>query len=133
MTGRLYVVAVTGGRRVDNREAVWAALDVLDALRPITKLIHGGASGADALAASWAGARKVPIQAFEARWGSEGRAAGPLRNARMLSEGRPDLVLAFPGGRGTADMVAKSKAAGVPVIEVCADVRQMVAGIHSND
>jgi hypothetical protein len=33
----------------------------------------------------------------------EGRAArGAIRNERMLREGRPDLVIAFPSGRGTS-------------------------------
>ena len=38
--------------------------------------------------------------------------------ARMLEEGRPDLVIAFPGGRGTADLVARARRAGVEVMEV---------------
>ena len=44
--------------------------------------------------------------------------AGPRRNARMLAEGKPDLVVAFPGGRGTADMVSKARAAKVEVMEI---------------
>lgn len=32
--------------------------------------------------------------------------------------GKPDLVVAFPGGRGTADMVQRARAAGVEVLEV---------------
>jgi phosphoribosylformylglycinamidine (FGAM) synthase-like amidotransferase family enzyme len=36
----------------------------------------------------------------------------------MLDESMPHLVIAFPGGRGTADMVKRSKAAGVHVLEV---------------
>lgn len=47
-----------------------------------------------------------------------GRAAGPIRHQRMLDEGMPDLVLALPGGRGTADMVRHATLAGVEVIEV---------------
>jgi hypothetical protein len=35
----------------------------------------------------------------------------------MLEYG-PDLVVAFPGGRGTADMVRRAKAAGCEVLEV---------------
>lgn len=33
---------------------------------------------------------------------------------------RPDLVVAFPGGRGTADMVRRATAAGIEVIRVSA-------------
>jgi hypothetical protein len=36
----------------------------------------------------------------------------------MLDEGKPDLVIAFPGGRGTADMVKKARRAGVEVVEI---------------
>jgi hypothetical protein len=34
----------------------------------------------------------------------------------MLNEGKPDLVVAFPGGRGTADMVKRARAAGIELI-----------------
>jgi hypothetical protein len=34
----------------------------------------------------------------------------------MLDEGKPDLVVACPGGRGTADMVRRTKAAGIELI-----------------
>jgi hypothetical protein len=44
--------------------------------------------------------------------------AGPLRNYQMLEEGKPDLVVAFPGGGGTKDMVRRAVKAGVSVHEV---------------
>jgi hypothetical protein len=47
-----------------------------------------------------------------------GKGAGPRRNKQMIEEGNPDLVIAFPGGRGTADMINRARAAGVRVIEV---------------
>ncbi len=36
----------------------------------------------------------------------------------MIDEGKPDLVIAFPGRRGTADMKARALKAGIAVIEV---------------
>jgi hypothetical protein len=36
----------------------------------------------------------------------------------MLEEGKPDLVVAFPGGRGTANMVKQVRGTGVNVLEV---------------
>lgn len=36
----------------------------------------------------------------------------------MLQEGKPDLVVAFPGGRGTAHMTRIAQEAGVPVVVV---------------
>ena len=55
-------------------------------------------------------ANGVVVEEFKADWDKFGRAAGPIRNAQMLREGKPDLVVAFPGGRGTANMVAQAKA-----------------------
>jgi hypothetical protein len=52
-----------------------------------------------------------------ADWKRFGRAAGPMRNERMLKEGRPDLVIAFPGRTGTAGMKALAREAGVMIIE----------------
>lgn len=106
------------GKTAPERFVLRDVLDLWHQRRPITTLIHGAARGADTLAGEWAEAKGVGVHAFPvhpAQWEAQGKAAGHLRNARMLAEGRPDAVLAFPGGRGTADMVAKARAAGVPV------------------
>lgn len=84
----------------------------------VTFIIEGGALGADNLARNWALRNDVPFRTYHADWKTHGRAAGPIRNQRMLDEGKPDLVVAFPGGRGTADMVRRAKAALIPVHEV---------------
>lgn len=83
-------------------------------------IIHGDCrTGADRMADDWAVVHWCAnIMAFPADWKVYGRAAGPIRNQRMLDEGRPDLVIAFPGGRGTADMIRRAKAAGVEVREI---------------
>lgn len=82
---------------------------------PITAIIHGGASGADTMAHRWAGMIAKPVDVYPASWCKHGRAAGPIRNQQMIDDGKPDLVIAFPGGKGTADMVRKAEAAGIPV------------------
>lgn len=82
------------------------------------EIISGGAKGADSLAIEYAKAFSLPLQVFEADWENQGSFAGPARNKRMLDEGKPDIVIAFPGGRGTADMVRKARKAGVEVIEI---------------
>jgi hypothetical protein len=112
-------VLVCGGRDFTD----WALLkDTLDGLEPMqaSVIIHGAARGADTLASCWGKLRKVPVWAFQADWEKHGHAAGPFRNAQMIAEGLPDLVVAFPGGRGTADMVRQARGAGVRVIEVAA-------------
>lgn len=110
-------VLVCGGRDFRSPAQVHAALDRLHAETPITELIQGGAPGADAYAREWA-CRHPEIRRYvcHAEWNKHGLAAGPLRNAKMLTWG-PDLVVAFPGGAGTADMVRRAERAGVRVFK----------------
>ncbi len=120
-------VLICGGRDL-NPDLVWdwleanATEECADALGRaqhvrITHVIQGGATGADTGAAHWALSSGIPQSCFTADWDRYGRQAGPLRNTRMLAEGQPDAVIAFPGGAGTADMVRKARAAGLPVVE----------------
>lgn len=81
-------------------------------------IISGAARGADTYAIDWAVVNWVPFEEYKADWDTHGKKAGILRNIQMLEEGKPDVVIAFPGGRGTAHMVSISKNAGVEVIEV---------------
>lgn len=116
-------VLVCGGRDFSDRAAVARVLrpykpeniisDVSDCI-----LIVGGAPGADTLAEEWADVYGVRKRVFLADWNTHGRAAGPIRNQRMIDEGKPDLVVAFPGGRGTDDMVKRAEKAGIPVMRV---------------
>lgn len=114
-------VLVCGGRHFDDRILVsrtLAPFKPVTALAPSVHLIiHGAAPGADTLADEWANVFGVPSLAFPARWRQHGKAAGPIRNQRMIDEGKPDVVIAFPGGSGTADMVRRARAAGITVIE----------------
>lgn len=115
---RLMRVLVCGGRDYANKPWLFTAMMTLNMKRgPFTEVIHGGAGGADSMAGEWAREHSVRIRVFLADWTRYGKRAGPIRNQQMLDE-RPDLVVAFPGGRGTADMVRRARAAGVEVIEV---------------
>ena len=107
-------VLVCGGRDYADRDRVFAELD---ALQPIRMVIHGNARGADALAHEWCLSRRVQAAPCPAKWSKYGKRAGPMRNEAMLGHS-PDLVLAFPGGRGTADMVSRARKAGVRVVEI---------------
>ena len=96
-------LVVTGGRDYNDRAFVWA---VLDELKP-TKIATGCCpTGADKHARDWAIERDVPYEDYPAKWirfGRFFRGAGPERNRFMLDDFKPDAVLAFPGGSGTAD------------------------------
>jgi hypothetical protein len=104
---------VCGGRGYADRDAVFAVLDRVHGERGVRGIIEGGATGADALARAWAAERGVRCVTVPADW-TLGRRAGPLRNATMVAM-RPDGVVAFPGGRGTADCCAQARAAGIKV------------------
>lgn len=111
-------VLVCGGRGYKDVSRVFNTLFDLHRSTPIACLIEGGALGADEWAAVWADNVGVERQKFKADWAALGKAAGPLRNQRMIDEGKPDLVVAFPGGRGTADMVRRARKANIPIREV---------------
>lgn len=81
-------------------------------------IITGAARGADRFGGDWAAIEHCLLEEFPAAWEHHGRAAGPIRNRQMLKEGKPDLVIAFPGGNGTANMVKQARQAGVEVIEI---------------
>lgn len=111
------VVLVTGGRKYRDRHVIYNALDDVDKHRGIVEIVVGDATGADTIARLWAAEWGCPISVFRADWGKYGKAAGPIRNQRMLDEKKPDLCLAFPtkDGVGTWDMVNRATAAKVEV------------------
>ena len=108
-------VIVCGGRDFDDRDGLFRVLDRVHSDSPINILWHGNARGADTLAGQWARSRGVQCAPTPAQWKKHGKAAGPKRNQAMLGQGI-GRVVAFPGGRGTADMVARARKAGVRVI-----------------
>jgi hypothetical protein len=104
-------VLVCGGRDYSDSEYLFQALD---AVNP-DEICHGGARGADELAGAWAKSRSIKCKVFHADWAKHGKGAGPIRNKQMLVEFKPDCVIAFPGGRGTANMISQAQKAGIPV------------------
>jgi predicted Rossmann-fold nucleotide-binding protein len=111
-------VLVCGGRDWVDAELVESALNSLHAARgPFSCLITGAARGVDRIAGRWARQNGILEWDFLPEWHRAGTPDGALRNQRMIAEGAPDLVIAFPGGLGTADMVERAKAAEIEVIE----------------
>lgn len=135
------IILVCGGRKFNDYVFLASAMNrILDdrkvgvAHDSWPTIIHGGAGGADRLADRWACNHYYPIKEFAADWADTSHpgavirtskngvpydvTAGFRRNQQMLDEGRPDLVVAFPGGSGTADMVRRARAANVEVKEI---------------
>lgn len=112
-------VLVCGGRTYSNVTRVWEVLCSIEfGQGPIHLIIHGDAKGADTLAKRWAMTFGVQNAAYPAQWHLYDKAAGAIRNKQMAVEGQPDLVVAFPGGRGTADMVRQARRHGIEVMEI---------------
>jgi hypothetical protein len=89
-------------------------------------VVQGGAPGADLIARQYCEQRGVRCVEVPALWHAHGRSAGPRRNEDMLSiavtlaenlysDKMSVGVIAFPGGKGTENMVALAEKAGVPV------------------
>ncbi len=110
---------ICGGRDFTDKEMFNSAMSDLVHLRGMPSVVvQGGAKGADTLARSWAQQHALKIVTEKAKWNVFGNSAGPIRNQVMLDKYSPDFVIAFPGGRGTADMVRRSREAGIDVAEI---------------
>lgn len=97
--------------------------EVMEEIKPFLDMdnlciIHGGAKGADSLAGRWANQRGIPTVCMEANWQYYDKQAGMIRNEWMIKYCNPDLVIAFPGGRGTAGMCSLAKKYNVDLYEV---------------
>lgn len=83
-------------------------------------IIEGEARGADIIARNEAIKMGFIIERFPAQWEKYGRAAGSIRNRQMLTEGKPDFVLAFhnniKNSRGTKDMLRQAEGVGVQTL-----------------
>lgn len=104
---------IYGGRGFNNPEVIFPALDAALFRFGITEICHGDGPGprrgqlsCDKVAGEWGNARGLKVEKFPADW-SLGRRAGPIRNSVMLKSYEPHIGLGFPGGSGSADMMAK--------------------------
>lgn len=112
-------VLVTGSRDWRDAQAIARALidaeDRLGGYPDSMTLVHGGARGADSIAADVAGQGGWEIEAHPADWDLYGKSAGFRRNAEMVRLGA-DICLAFirANSRGASHTAALAKAAGIP-------------------
>lgn len=106
---------ISGGRDYYFTDSDRQYLDDLHARHPITEVVSGGSHGADWEGEVWANAKGIPVNVFAGDW-SKGKAAGPIRNGQMAEYA--DMLVAFPGDKGTANMVKQAKERGLIVWEV---------------
>ena len=117
------VIVAAGGR-----DLVWPQERIAEDLlqcsggRPVHLLLHGGACGADRAIGRAAQQHGWRVQSLAADWRRYGRAAGPTRNRLLLEQALLEaeahtspstsasvLVIAFPGGVGTASLVSQAR------------------------
>ncbi len=89
-------------------------------------VISGGAKGVDSAAIDWAVVNWCISAVYEADWDKHKKAAGPIRNQLIIDSEVPKVngiyqnkniyLIAFPGGKGTEDMVRRGMKAGLTVI-----------------
>ena len=110
-------ILVCGGRRYDDNLHVFRVLNMIHEDNPITCVVHGAATGADSLGQAWAIHEGIEEKPYPADWDKWGFAAGPIRNSFMLKD-NPDieLVVVFPGHKGTNDMRTKAERADIQTI-----------------
>ncbi|MCA3109873.1 MAG: hypothetical protein ING91_19280 [Rhodocyclaceae bacterium] len=80
----------------------------------ITTVLCGCSSGVDQWGAALARESGLPVEFFPADWDQFGKAAGPIRNRKMLR--RAQALIAVWDGRspGTLDMITAARKAGIP-------------------
>lgn len=121
-------VVVCGGRDYDSPAHVWHDLNILHEQYKFTDLMQGGARGVDKFAKEWAATKpEIKRHVCRAQWDRYGNAAGPMRNARMM-EWEPDFVIAFPGGKGTANLVKQAHDSGYKLFR-----RELVCHVYSKE
>ncbi|MGN8118488.1 SLOG family protein [Labrys sp. 22185] len=115
--GKPRTVLVCGDDETIDEQRVFAILDRLLADEGEFRIVHAGKRGADLLATKWAVAHRVRSIVERASWLRYGTSAGPLRNEHMLNFYEPFVVIAFPGGKDCADLVARARRSGVRIVE----------------
>lgn len=113
------VILICGGRDIDERIA-YSSIDFNIGLHNIqpSLIITGGCKGVDSAAEKWALDNGVPVKVFVPKWREYGKLAGPLRNKQMLHEGKPSIVLAIGGGKGTQNTIKQAHEIGIEIIHL---------------
>jgi hypothetical protein len=111
------VIVVTGSRNFSDESFVFSVLRKID----FETMYVGDASGVDYIAAKFARENNRNLVVFSANWKEFGRSAGPKRNLEMLKAAKDknneDLaLLAFPGGKGTANCISLARKLGLKIL-----------------
>ena len=127
-------VLVCGGRNYNDYNRVKSVLNERHRTNQISVIISGMARGADLLGVQWANENNIDVDPYPADWDDLTQPdalivvrrngtrydlrAGFRRNQKMIDMGKPNIVIAFPGGSGTKDMMKRADLANIRVIVI---------------
>lgn len=114
------ILIVTGGRDYTPTHPQLHSLKLMMEARGVTELFHGDARGVDTVVAKMVASSLPHITIIAFPYDSNlGRSGGPIRNSQMAqtAKGKTAVCVAFPGGKGTADMVTKAQRAGIEIVD----------------
>lgn len=111
------ILWVAGGRDYQNAPRIHYVLDKYHERHGIRLIVTGAATGADMIAEGWARKKGIPYHGRPAKW-ELGLSAGPKRNEEIADEETPDVLIAFPGGRGTQNAIETARLHNIPVYEI---------------
>ena len=113
---RSITVAIVGGRDFNDEVGLNARMNDLFDEYNITRVVSGGAKGADSLGAKWARSRNIPTTIYLPDWKKYGRRAGIVRNADIINAA--SMVVAFWDGHspGTKNSIERGEKKGITVL-----------------
>lgn len=129
-------ILICGDRNYKNKNKI---KNFLKKVPKNSTIINGGCRGADLIAQQEAKELKLNVETYPAEWRLYGRAAGPIRNLKMLNEGKPNFVIAFHNNieesKGTKNMLKISKKANVKtfVVDFSVDSEKLANQIFNQD
>ena len=106
-------VIIAGGRDFTPETEHWDYLEDFIEHNLVSMIVSGGAKGADAFGEQFAFEFDLGLAYFPADWDTHGKSAGYIRNAEMADYA--DALIAFPGGKGTANMIEVATRKGLEV------------------
>ena len=75
----------------------------------ITKIISGGAKGADTLAEKYAKENNIPFECYPAEWDKFGKKAGMIRNKTMIDKSEFCIFFLDGKSKGTEGAISYAK------------------------
>lgn len=121
------IIVCTGGRDFADLVLVH---NVLGGLNPSFVYVGDCPTGVDNFVRKWCEQRKnsnnglvvdFDFAVFDADWDGLGRPAGPIRNAKMCAAAAKagcNILIAFPGNKGTNDCVRHGKSHRMNILRV---------------